>query len=81
MSTAPPLSGFASLWQQEEEAGSDGEEEGSVSELKERGEGAYLSEPEPAASGSEDGYSLNVSSLHPYPAADSLPSSPASSQL
>ncbi|XP_048884095.1 bromodomain-containing protein 8 isoform X3 [Brienomyrus brachyistius] len=70
----------------EEEAGSDGEE-GSVSELKERGEhdgdgeGAYLSELEPAASESEDGYSLNASSLHRYTTADSVPSSPASSQF
>ncbi|XP_023685223.1 bromodomain-containing protein 8 isoform X2 [Paramormyrops kingsleyae] len=73
----------------EEEAGSDGEE-GSVSELKERGEhdggdgegeGAYLSELEPVASESEDGYSLNASSLHRYTTADSVPSSPASSQF
>ncbi|XP_018588746.1 bromodomain-containing protein 8 isoform X2 [Scleropages formosus] len=77
----------------EEDGGSDGEE-GSVSELKEPGEqdgadgeaeaegdGAYLSELEPAASESEDGYSLHASSLHRYTSADSVPSSPASSQF
>uniref|UniRef100_A0A8C9WLB1 Bromodomain containing 8 n=1 Tax=Scleropages formosus TaxID=113540 RepID=A0A8C9WLB1_SCLFO len=77
--------------------GSDGEE-GSISELKECGEGdvgeectadgegpeAYLSEAElePAASESEDGYSLHTaSSLQLHNTADSIPSSPASSQL
>ncbi|KAL4631373.1 bromodomain-containing protein 8-like isoform X2 [Arapaima gigas] len=77
----------------DEDGGSDGEE-GSVSELKEageqdvvdgeaeaEGEGAYLSELEPAASESEDGYSLHASSLHRYTSADSVPSSPASSQF
>ncbi|XP_018607866.2 bromodomain-containing protein 8-like isoform X2 [Scleropages formosus] len=81
----------------EEDPGSDGEE-GSISELKECGEGdvgeectadgegpeAYLSEAElePAASESEDGYSLHTaSSLQLHNTADSIPSSPASSQF
>lgn len=54
----------------------------------EEGEG-FLSEPdgdtelEPAASESEDGYSLHTasSSLQLHTTADSIPSSPASSQL
>lgn len=43
----------------------------------------FLSEPEPAASESEDGYSLHTasSSLQLHTTADSIPSSPASSQL
>lgn len=53
------------------------------------GDGAegFLSEPdgetEPAASESEDGYSLHTasSSLQLHTTADSIPSSPASSQL
>ncbi|XP_061106229.1 bromodomain-containing protein 8 isoform X2 [Conger conger] len=69
----------------EEEGGSEGED-GSVSEMKECGEGAeaYLSEAElePAASESEDGYSLHTaSSLQLHNMADSIPSSPASSQF
>lgn len=58
---------------------------------EEEGDGAegFLSEPEgetelePAASESEDGYSLHTasSSLQLHTAADSIPSSPASSQL
>lgn len=57
----------------------------------EEGDGAeeFLSEPdgemelEPAASESEDGYSLHTasSSLQLHTTADSIPSSPASSQL
>ncbi|XP_036378886.1 bromodomain-containing protein 8 isoform X2 [Megalops cyprinoides] len=81
----------------EEDGGSDGDEE-SVSETKDCGEGdggeecggdaegaeAYLSEAdlEPAASESEDGYSLHTaSSLQMHNTADSIPSSPASSQF
>lgn len=58
---------------------------------EEEGDGVegFLSEPdgemelEPAASESEDGYSLHTasSSLQLHTAADSIPSSPASSQL
>lgn len=58
---------------------------------EEEGDGAegFLSEPdgelelEPAASESEDGYSLHTasSSLQLHRTADSIPSSPASSQL
>lgn len=71
---------------------SDGEE-GSASETKEGLDGgdeeAYLSEAEgetelePPASESEDGYSLHTasSSLQLHTTADSIPSSPASSQL
>lgn len=55
-----------------------GEEEGDAAE-------EFLSEPElePAASESEDGYSLHTasSSLQLHTTADSIPSSPASSQL
>ncbi|KAI1898488.1 hypothetical protein AGOR_G00072870 [Albula goreensis] len=68
----------------EEDGGSDADE-GSMSEMKEcgegEGEGAYLSELEPAASESEDGFSLPTPSLQRYATADSAPSSPASSQF
>ncbi|XP_061092532.1 bromodomain-containing protein 8 isoform X2 [Conger conger] len=68
-----------------EEDGASDADEGSVSEMKECGEGegdgAYLSELEPAASESEDGFSLPTPSLQRYAAADSAPSSPASSQF
>ncbi|KAJ8405441.1 hypothetical protein AAFF_G00319140 [Aldrovandia affinis] len=70
----------------EEDGGSDADE-GSVSEMKEcgegegEGEGAYLSELEPAASESEDGFSLPTPSLQRYATVDSAPSSPASSQF
>ncbi|KAG7465217.1 hypothetical protein MATL_G00173950 [Megalops atlanticus] len=68
----------------EEDGGSEADE-GSMSEPKEcgegEGEGAYLSELEPPASESEDGFSLPASSLQRYTTADSAPSSPASSQF
>ncbi|XP_066573210.1 bromodomain-containing protein 8 isoform X2 [Amia ocellicauda] len=69
----------------EEDGGSEAED--SVSEMKEceGGEGgeAYLSEAElePAASESEDGYSVHNTSLQLHTTADSIPSSPASSQF
>ncbi|XP_035263948.1 bromodomain-containing protein 8 [Anguilla anguilla] len=76
----------------EEDGGSDADE-GSVSEMKEsgdgegdgdgegEGDGPYLSELEPPASESEDGFSLPTPSLQRYATADSAPSSPASSQF
>ncbi len=56
---------------------------------EEDGDGVYLSEPEgeteldPPASESEDGYSMHTasSSVQLHTTADSVPSSPASSQL
>lgn len=73
---------------EEEEAVSDAEEmkaglEGDGAE--EDGDGVYLSEPEldPPVSESEDGYSMHTasSSVQLHTTADSIPSSPASSQL
>ncbi|KAL0993958.1 hypothetical protein UPYG_G00116080 [Umbra pygmaea] len=81
--------------EEEEEGASDGDE-GSASETKEGpggdeedeeggGDGAeaYMSEAEPPASESEDGYSLHTasSSLQLHTTAESIPSSPASSQF
>lgn len=72
-------------------AGVDPELDGAEVCGEEEGEGVegFLSEPdgetemEPAASESEDGYSLHTasSSLQLHTTADSIPSSPASSQL
>ncbi|XDV38927.1 hypothetical protein PO909_008245 [Leuciscus waleckii] len=73
---------------EEEEAVSDAEEmkaglEGDGAE--EDGDGVYLSEPEldPPVSESEDGYSMHTasSSVQLHTTADSIPSSPASSQF
>uniref|UniRef100_A0A8C7PJF1 Bromodomain-containing protein 8 n=3 Tax=Oncorhynchus TaxID=8016 RepID=A0A8C7PJF1_ONCMY len=64
----------------DEDGGSDGDPDEEV-EMKEEcgeGEGPYLSEVEPAASESEDGYGP---SSQRYTTADSLASSPASSQF
>ena len=63
----------------EEEGGSDADE-GSVSEMKECGEGdgdgPYLSELEPAASESEDGFSLPTPSLQRYAPLTPPPAAP-----
>ncbi|XP_062331875.1 bromodomain-containing protein 8 isoform X3 [Osmerus eperlanus] len=74
------ISGKESKEVKDEDAGSDGDPDEGM-ELKEElgeGEGHYLSEVEPAASESEDGYGL---SSQRYTTADSLASSPASSQF
>nr|XP_015204810.1 PREDICTED: bromodomain-containing protein 8 [Lepisosteus oculatus] len=66
----------------EEDGGS--EAEGSMSEMKEsEGGEAYLSEAEMerAEGESEDGYSVHNTSLQLHTTADSIPSSPASSQF
>lgn len=65
----------------DEEVGSDGDPDEGMELKEECGEGeasSYLSEAEPAASESEDGYGP---SSQRYTTADSLASSPASSQL
>ncbi|KAJ8014849.1 hypothetical protein DPEC_G00020050 [Dallia pectoralis] len=74
------VSGKDSKEVKDEDAGSDGDPEEGM-EIKEEcgeGEGPYLSEVEPAASESEDGYGP---SSQRYTTADSLASSPASSQF
>ncbi|CAB1337502.1 unnamed protein product [Coregonus sp. 'balchen'] len=74
-------SGKESKEVKDEDGGSDGDPDEGM-EMKEcgegEGEGPYLSEVEPAASESEDGYGP---SSQRYTTADSLASSPASSQL
>ncbi|XP_071255488.1 bromodomain-containing protein 8-like isoform X1 [Salvelinus alpinus] len=73
-------SGKESKELKDEDGGSDGDPDEEV-EIKEEcgeGEGPYLSEVEPAASESEDGYGP---SSQRYTTADSLASSPASSQF
>uniref|UniRef100_A0A4W5JGT6 Bromodomain-containing protein 8 n=1 Tax=Hucho hucho TaxID=62062 RepID=A0A4W5JGT6_9TELE len=73
-------SGKESKEVKDEDGGSDGDPDEEV-EMKEEcgeGEGPYLSEVEPAASESEDGYGP---SSQRYTTADSLASSPASSQF
>ncbi|KAM9513450.1 bromodomain-containing protein 8-like isoform 4-T4 [Salvelinus alpinus] len=73
-------SGKESKEVKDEDGGSDGDPDEEV-EIKEEcgeGEGPYLSEVEPAASESEDGYGP---SSQRYTTADSLASSPASSQF
>ncbi|KAJ8246816.1 hypothetical protein GJAV_G00255690 [Gymnothorax javanicus] len=74
----------------EEDGVSDADEGSVCAEMKEEcgdgdgdgeGDGPYLSELEPAASESEDGFSLPTPSLQRYATADSAPSSPASSQF
>ncbi|XP_038868365.1 bromodomain-containing protein 8-like isoform X2 [Salvelinus namaycush] len=72
-------SGKESKEVKDEDGGSDGDPDEGM-EMKEcgEGEGPYLSEVEPAASESEDGYGP---SSQRYTTADSLASSPASSQF
>ncbi|XP_010896717.1 bromodomain-containing protein 8 isoform X2 [Esox lucius] len=71
-------SGKESKEVKDEDAGSDGDPEEGMEIKEECGEGPYLSEVEPAASESEDGYGP---SSQRYTTADSLASSPASSQF